>query len=293
MGSPRITFTYTAAPPSDNEPIIALEQEAVPSGKLSPSDLANMLSLVRSGISAVSHIVQNCPASLVNGKVLIPLTVYAWPSVPDLDYALTPALPAWTTMDPPKAIEQARDFDLVLPMVSEIALPCLAADLEITWQTPAITDYGVVIDPPLITGYDPDRELWAPVSAASGVINKIRLAREVFGVLRVQCRAVGFQHDVTMAIPKDGTNKISGVKETLTAAWTLTDGKTLATETINLTLPGCAAALLEICPDDPNRTPGMEVDIGDEEDLIPELRYSTCDGLPIGNVRYIDPGEKK
>lgn len=283
MSSPRITFQYGYFNKTGVNPRLLLEQKPVPSGKLALTDLANMLALVRSGISATTYIVDNCPATVAQGVVIVPLIVYVWPSEPNQSYGLTAALPAWTTIDKGVTIEQPRDFDLVIEETNAVDLPCLAAGLEITWQTPAITPHGVVIDPPEITGYDTALKQWTPISTSSGPINRLRFEREIFGVLRVRCLARGYQHTVTMRIPKTGDQKLTDIEETLTAAWLLIDGDT-ETTTLDLTLPGCVAALLEACEDDPSKTPGLRSEF-DEEELIPELRYSTCDGLPIGVVR--------
>lgn len=288
MSSPRITLSYSGDAASGNEPRILLEQKPVPAGQLSLTDLTNMLALVRSGISARSYIADSCPATIVGGLVLVPLTLFVWPSMPDLDYTLTAALPAWTTIGEAVAFEQERDFDLIVPAASAIDLPCLAASLELTWQTPAITKNGVVIDPPAISGYDTALDQWGPITASNGPINRIRLEREVFGVLRVRCRALGYRHAINLAIPKDGEHKLTDIEESITAAWQLSDGGT-DTVTHDLALPSCVSSLLEACESEPNRTPGNRSEVTDPEELIPELRYSTCDGLPIGIVRMVRP----
>lgn len=288
MSSPRISLQYSGDAASGLEPRLLLEQEPVPTGQLSLTDLANMVALVRSGVPASTYIVQSCPASIIAGKVVVPLTLFVWPSLPGMNYSLTAALPAWTEIGEAMAVEQERDFDLVIPQATLVDLPCLAAGLELTWQTPAITNQGVVIDPPPISGYDTARGQWGPITASSGPINRLRLEREVFGVLRVRCRALGYQHTLTLSIPKATDKKLAEIEETITAAWRLNDGST-ETTICNLALPACVASLLESCPDDPRRTPGNRSEIEDPEELIPELRYSTCDGLPIGIVRLVRP----
>jgi len=285
MSSPRITFQYSGDVGNGNDPRLLLEQAPVSTKDLALDDLANMLALVRSGISAYTYITQSCAATLINGQVVVPLTLYVWPSLPDLEYELSAAIPAWTAIGPAVAVEQERDFDLVIELSDSVDLPCLAAGLEITWQTPAISGRGGVVDPPpLISGYDTALQAVGPIGSASGPINRLRLDRQVFGVLRVRCRALGYRHAITMTIPKTGDLKITNIRETVTAAWPLADG-TIETETLDITLPACVETLLETC--ETGLYPGARSEIIDQEEMVPELHYSTCDGSLIGVVRLV------
>ena len=275
MSSPRITFNISGDTGQANPHRLTLEQEAVASGKLSLTDLEAMVSLARSGISAKSYIASNCPATITEGNVVVSLRLFAWPSHRQA-YTLTAAIPAITTIGEPVAIEQERDFDLIIDGDS-IDLPCLAADARITWQSPAIIANGQVIDAPVISGYDVDQGRMVELSAEHGAINRLRLYRTCFGVLRVRCTAIGYSHSLTLTIPK-GDTAINDLRETITAAWALAEGPTEAT-TLEIELPACVQALLESCEDD--TTIGDHVSVKKDEKTRHLLRYSTCTGAVI------------
>lgn len=287
MSSPRISLQLSGNAGSSNEPRLRLEQAPVSTGDLSLVDLANMLAMVRAGISAKTYIAQSCSASIVGGVVVVPLTLYVWPSLPDQDYTLTAAIPDWTEIGPAVAVEQERDFDLVVEMTETVDLPCLAADFIVSWQSPAITERGLVIDPPSLSGYDVVAGKMLPLAEPHGPINRLRLDREVFGVLRIRCRALGYKHALTMRIPKTTTEKITDIEEVITAAWQLSDATT-ETTTQDITLPACVATLLESCPDG-SRIGDRGSVIDNEDELIPQLRYNTCTGQPLGVVRMVKP----
>jgi hypothetical protein len=287
MISPHITLNLSGSGGSSNPPRLLLEQAPVAAGDLSLVDLANMLAMVRAGISAKTYVADSCAASVVGGLVVAQLTLYVWPSLPDQAYTLTAAIPEWTEIATAVAVEQERDFDLVVEMTDTVDLPCLAADLVAAWQSPAITARGVVVDPPAVSGYDVAAGKMVPLAGPHGPINRLRLDREIFGVLRIRCRALGYKHALTMHIPKTAVVKITDIEEVITAAWTLTDATT-ETATQDITLPACVATLLEACPD--GSTIGDRGSVTDDEDeLIPQLRYNTCTGQPLGIVRMVKP----
>lgn len=275
MSSPRITFNIAGDANRANLHRLTLEQETVASGKLSLTDLEAMVSLARSGISAKSYIASNCPATVTDGNVVVSLRLFAWPSHRQ-DYTLTAAIPAITTIGDAVAVEQERDFDVIVDGDS-IDLPCLAADARITWQSPAILANGQVIDAPVISGYDIDQSRMVDLATEHGAINRLRLARACFGVLRVRCTAIGYSHALTLTIPK-GDTAIIDLRETITAAWLLADGSTEAT-TLEIEIPTCVRTLLESCADD--TTIGDHVGVKRDKKTRKQLRYSTCTGSVI------------
>lgn len=275
MSSPRITFNISGDAGQANPHRLTLEQDSVASGELSLTDLEAMVSLARSGVTAKSYIASNCPATVTEGNVVVNLRLFSWPSHRQA-YDLTAAIPAITTIGEPMAIEQERDFDVIIDGDS-INLPCLAADARITWQSPAILANGQVIDAPSISGYDVDQSRMVDLSTAHGPINRLRLARACFGVLRVRCTAIGYSHSLTLTIAKNDT-AISDLQETITASWQLADGTTDAT-TLDIELPTCVQTLLEACEDD--TSVGDHVGVKKETKIRKQLRYSTCTGAVI------------
>jgi len=277
MSSPRLTLSLSTGASSPNDHRLILEQEPVRTGALPLSELETMLSLARSGISARAYIAGKCPASIDGISVVVPLTLYAWPSHAQ-PYSLSPAISAWTTIAEGVAIEQERDFDLVVENTNTINLPCLAKSCTVSWQSPAILSNGREIEPPDITGYDLNQSALIALDHPHGPINRLVLARACFGVLRVRCTAIGYQHAITLAIPK-GDAKISDVKETVTGSWNLIGGTTDATA-LQLTLPSCVETLLAACYDD--TTVGDHLGTTTETGTRKQLRYSTCTGAVLG-----------
>jgi len=283
MPSARLSIPVSGSDADLNPYRITLEQEPVPQGNLSLTDLTNMLALVRSGISARKYIASSCPATLSGGIVTVPLTLYAWPSHYQ-EYALSAALPEWTTIGEQIEFTQDREFDLVIENTDLVDLPCMAAGLSITWQSPAIRINGEIIDPPEIQGYDVDKGVMVALDTSHGLINRIRLATPCFGVLRVRCMAIGYRHAITMEIPKTDAESITDIEETITAAWMLADGSTeIATQKI--ALPPCVEDLLAACDD--GSTVGDHVGSVDDTKYRTRLRYSTCTGKVL-DVREIE-----
>lgn len=277
MSSPRLTIGLAAGATSPNDHRLVLEQAPVPTGALTLSELETMLSLARSGISARAHIANNCPATIDGINVVVPITLYAWPSHAQ-PYSLNQAISAWTTIADGVAIEQERDFDLVVENTATIDLPCLAKSCTVSWQIPAILANGREIEPPDIAGYDLNQSTLVSLDQPHGPINRLVLARACFGVLRVRCTAVGYQHAITLTIPKADT-KISDIEETVTGSWNLIGGTTDAT-TLRLTLPSCVETLLAACYDD--TTVGDHLGGVKETKTRKQLRYSTCTGAVLG-----------
>lgn len=275
MSSPRITFTINGDAGQANPHRLTLEQEAVASGELTLTDLEAMVSLARSGISAKTYIAQNCPATVADGNVIVALRLFAWPSHRQ-DYTLTAAIPAMTAIGEPVAVEQERDFDVIVDGDS-VDLPCLAADARITWQSPAILANGQIIDTPTISGYDVDQGRMVDLTEKHGLINRLRLARSCFGVLRVRCTAIGYSHSLTITVPKNDT-AITDFQETITGAWQLADGST-ETTIMDVELPACVQTLLESCEDD--TSVGDHIGSKKETKTKKQLRYSTCTGSVI------------
>jgi hypothetical protein len=258
--SPRLTLTYTVnAEAGASEPSLNLEQAAVSKGNVTMADLYAMLALVRSGVSARTYLARDCAARVVGGAVLVDLTAYVWPSALDLAYTLAVSIPAWTVIGPAVEISQWRDFDLVVPMSAAVELPFLAADLSLVWQTPCYNRYGEAVAAPAI-----DQDGLA-----------LRLDSEVFGVIRVRCRAMGFQHTLALTIPK-GTSRVEDIDLTLIATWPISNGTEV--EDLDLQLPGCVEDLLATCEDGT---------------LVAEVGGSVSADDPRQPVVYWNPCEKE
>lgn len=275
MSSPRCSIPLQGGSSNPNPYRLALEQRAVPTGALSLADLEDMVAMARSGISATAYLAKSCPATVVDGNVVVPLTIYVWPSHGQ-EYLLTSALPSITAIGEAVAIEQPRDFDLIIASTDSVDLPCLAKSARVSWQSPAILANGKQIEHPDLFGYDLAHGHLVLLSDEHGPINRLHLARSCFGVLRVRCTAVGYSHALTLTIPKG--DAAVDFSEVITANWTMVDGSIAAT-TLELSLPACVETLLAACEDD--TIIGEHTGKTKDRKTRKQLRYSTCTGAVI------------
>jgi hypothetical protein len=262
---PSLTVTYGGEDQTSARRIW-IEQEPVADGTLTASDLEQMLAMVRAGISAKLYRPADCPASVVNGSVVVPLDVWVWPVPLTLEYSLAASMGA---MGPSMAIRKEREFDVVVQFSSRVELPFVTDGLAWEWSDMGCYDHrsNRVANP----------EVMAEPAA-------LLIGAEVLGVLRVKCAAVGFLHTVLLSIAK-GTNSITDIEVAVTASWK-TETAT-ETETIDLDLPGCADLLLTTCDSD------LLVEhrfgaVRDQEERVTVVYYSDCDGTELA-VRHERP----
>lgn len=233
---------------------LRLAQQPVTSNRLTSEDLAVMLALVQSGTSARAYKPANCEASVLADQVVADLVLKVWPSSLSITYSLTAAL---VTVGGKSALQEWHEFDLIIPMATSVELPYLCENITMTWQTPAYNRQGVEVERPTIdkTG------------------NTLRLSSEVFGVLRVRCLALGWQHDLRFSWSKTDAAAITSLKPAVVASWA--GGE----ERLELELPGCLEALLAFCPDGQSkRSRSMSTVDNDDDETVPVVYYSPCSG---------------
>lgn len=256
-----INYSQDASTTSD---WLRLFQEPVSSNKLTSEDLMAMLAMVQSGTSARAYKPDNCEASVLADQVVAELSVKVWPSRLDLEYSLTGSL---VTVGRTSSLQEWHEFDLIIPLADSVELPYHCDQLTISWQTPAYNRLGQSVEKPVITHAG----------------NTLRLAAEVFGVLRIRCLALGWQHALRFSWAKSDVASITNLKLSVTAAWA--DGE----ETLKLELPGCIEALLAFCPDsNSKRARSLSTVDSEDDELVPVVYWSPCSGRML-TVRMEKP----
>lgn len=256
MSEQSLTLTYTAPQGlTASAAALRLEQQPVDDGSLRLQDLAAMLSLAASGISARTYQSRSCTAWLEDGLLKVSLGLYVWPTDLTLEYELHGDLVEPAAQTP---VELEREFDLVVGMTDRVALPFLSRQAKLSWQTPCYNDLGEVV----------------PQPAMRIEVDQLRLDAPVFGVLRFHGLALGHFHELLFAVPKTTTQKVTDIKPAITARWLV--GEEQQHQRLELELPACAQALLEACADGELINQEPEPIVGDELGYV--VYYNTCTG---------------
>lgn len=252
------------------QPWVHLEQLPVADNSLGLKDLARMLALVRSGVSAHAYRQPNCPCSVYEGTVDVPLEFFAWPSAPVLPYTLQ------TThgeLGAAEAIMMEREFSVVVDFNRRIDLPFfIAADFTCTWaDMPCFDRWGNEVDRPAVT-----------VDAVS-----VQVTAEVLGVLRIRCVAIGFRHALQVVYPKTSTTRVSAKSPQVTATWG--SGDSAGSTTISLDIPGCVSDLLTTCDDGTLLSEASNGgQVSKETGKVPVIYFNKCTGAAYP-VQYQRP----
>jgi len=260
------SITYAGPAASAGSVWVHLEQQPVSSSQLTDSDLQTMLALVMSGTSARTYRPASCEAYLTGSSVVAELGLYVFPSNMDLAYTLESEL---LDIGPKTAISMEREFDMVVGFDTEIDLPFIADNLQLTWQTDCYSKYGVVVDQPEITAQP----------------TRLSFAAEVFGVLRVRCTARVYLHPLTFAMAKDAEQSITDIQAAVEVTWD--DGSGDQSDSIDIELPACLENLLAACIDGTTITESVFGSVTDEDEIVPFIYYSPCSGrmLTVRNER--------
>lgn len=254
MSTATLAIDYATSPVAT--PWVNLEQLPVADNSLGLKDLARMLTLVRSGVSAHAYRQPSCPCSIYEGTVEVPLEFYAWPSAPGLPYELQAPQGDLVLFE---AVFIEREFSVVIAFNKEIDLPFYADALSWAWaDMPCFDRMGNEVARPHVV-----------VTAT-----RVYVAAEVLGAIRIQCVAVGHRHTLLLTYQKTIGAKVSSNTPQVSATW----GKDL-TKTLSLSLPGCVSDLLASCDDGTlvaEAANGGEVQQDSEKVAI--LYYNTCTG---------------
>ncbi len=256
-----------AGPGSDTTPDrwLHLEQKAIPAvvSYANLYDLIQMYNRAASGLSATTWQKQDCPVEITGPNTArVTLDLYVWPSSLDLAYSLSAGM---GTISDPERIDLEREFDLVVPLTDTVDIGFLF-DGSLAWQTEAVNRSGEVVP-------QPDARI------ENG---RLFLSAPVFGVLRLAGIASGYRHSVAMEWTIDEASRITGIRNSVIAAWVDDDGRT-QTETLDLEIPDCVADMLATCPEDD--TWATLASVTTPDDRVPTIYYSTCTGRVLA-LRY-------
>lgn len=271
--SSQLAITFAAPSSSDaaSRLRLTLQQKALPGYRhyANLNLVQSMLNHAMGGGSARKYLDQGCMATIENGKVIVPFTVYAFPSDLGLSYRLTAAA---GVVNQGVYVELAKSFDLVVPMTDRVDLPGLMAGAGFTWQTLCYNEFGEVVGQPEISLHK----------------DSIRLSDSVFGVLRVKGYLLGYEHTIIMEIVKSEADqedegqrvgyRIDNLENTVQAVWM--DEEEQQSASIDLEIPQCVKDMLATCP-------GGDL-LGDvsvthaDEGKVTTVYYNTCTGDPIG-----------
>lgn len=274
MSSQQLGITLHGAGANDGRGSVwvNLEQDiAAMPGRLTFFDLAQMLGMARSGLSAWAYEGNSCPLTVNDdGTVTISLGFYSWPSSLDLPYTVTAnigELREW------EVAEVEREFDLVIPETDLVELPFILSGAVIEWQTPAFDRNWKQIRPPAITLDE----------------GNLRLSESCFGVLRVNGTAIGYRHVVDINIEREKarlndagvveveTYRIENLQCSVTAHWEEDGVSKFAKE--KLEIPDCVAEYLATCANGQPRH--SEVLITPEGKRRTIVYYNDCAGTVI------------
>lgn len=243
---------------------LALEQEPVADNSLTTTDLAAMLALVRSGVSAKTYRATTCPASVVDGQVLCPLDLWVWLVPLSLPYTLSANQGELGERIP---VTLEREFDLVINFERTVQLPFATSALAWEWSAmPCLDGKSQVVAPPKVTA----------------TASSISVDADIVGVLRIRCAAVGWLHTLMLRFAK-GDSKISDIDVAVSAGW-MDAGETVA-KSVDLQLPGCLETLLETCDDGDLKYERGSGKVIKPDETVPVVYYSECDGQKLA-LRY-------
>lgn len=297
--------TYTPAPAAESGlPALrlTLEPERVAGwmNRATVLDIANMVGMARSGVSARHRQTRDCRWAKwdANGDLVVTLALWVWPSDIDLEYALT--LPPGVTSAEPVQVREAKATKIwVGGSTGDLELPWLLEDAAFAWH-------------PRIGVWD---GFGRPASPPEIRQDKARLIlsgeRGVYGILCPSGMAVGWRHDISITYPigdeskrrRGAVNRTDpaaplyiagggggddqtgpGISITnaddidVTATWKDENGETRSEEA-TLQIPDCAKALLEECPEGSTAGGGsIRVKPADDSEGPITVYYNSCNG---------------
>lgn len=223
-----LTIAYQGdAAPSPRTSWLVAEQADMPGdGKVGWALLQQMLRYARMGVSATAALVAGCPVEIEGDTVRIPLKVNVYPSDMDMPYSLSPAYGEVVGL--PTLVKVWREVDLVFDMQAARDVAELLIDPETMvygWESPCFNERYQQIDE-------------QPMTWSGGVFS---VPQTLFGVARVKCQAIGWQHSIVMEFTRVADQKISGIENSVTITWA---GEPLV---VALKCPPCVEQLLNYC----------------------------------------------
>jgi hypothetical protein len=221
-------------------------------------DVEKLWRIAATGGSAQRQRATDCPVEFDGENVIVYLGFYAWPSRPDLAFTLAAAI---GEISGDQIINMPREISVFVDNRSTVDLDYWLENAVIEWETPAFDRYGAEIPRPTWTNHH----------------THIEFASEFFGCVRIKGTATGHHYTSTMTLAKPIVEepitpnkpdpnhpenviiiggetpttqlngyKIENLQNTITATW-LDNGET-KTDQMQLVIPSCVKAILEMCP---------------------------------------------
>lgn len=257
---------------------VTVEGESGPEHAYSPTlaDIDAMLALAKSGLSARTYQMDQCPCASIaaDGTLTVNLAALVWPSRPGLAYRLDlpeDARPGAVT------VYRAQRRRRIWTNGRQIH--------ELPWR---MEQAAYVWHPRLL----PRDGHGTPVTAPAVVLDHARVivAAPVYGLLTVSGTAVGYRHEFALDVAKfdqaGAAQQIDLDAVPVSATWVGADGEEESVEA-DIALPACVSGLLETCED------GMAVFqflTKRPAARIVEVAYSSCDGSVLG-TRVVREGQ--
>lgn len=215
-----------------------LEQEELEDNdnKVSPEDLIAMYNIVLRGESAFTYNSGTCPVSITPNEVILHLTFYVWPSSLDLDYQVRASKGDITSKT---QIKLLRSFNQVIPFSKNVNFDYLIDEsLALRWLTSSYSPKGKLMSHPQYEVYK----------------NKILFEEESFGVMRFTGKAVGYAHNIDIALeyetPENQGFQVGSLRgdfsSTIQATYINEKGKTVS-KSLKLEVPDCLEAMMNTC----------------------------------------------
>lgn len=149
-------------------------------------DIQQMVSRARNGMSARTYKSPGCPAYIDGDSIVMNFDFYAWPSDPDLVYALTSGLGNITD---PQITHKQVQFSVTFEMsdVVEFDFILESIDGEPEWETECIDSKGQVVN---------------DVTVEMDGYTTLRASAVMFGVVRITGTKRGARHTLTSRLVK-------------------------------------------------------------------------------------------
>lgn len=151
-------------------------------------DIQQMVARARMGISARTFKPHNCPAYINNQSIISQFDFYSWPSAVDLPHTIISSLGEVTV---PQIVEKEVHFSQTFELSDVVELDfILTRIVSATWETDCHDADGKVVDAV---------DVGTPYMDG---LSTIRIAKPVFGVVRIVGIKKGAQHSLNVRLVK-------------------------------------------------------------------------------------------
>jgi len=256
---------------------VNIEQEEAEESSTSFSDIITMGSYAQSGVTATLHNT-SCGIDISEDSIAIPLTVFVWPSLLDLNYNIK-GVESGIVVSNKTRVDIVKEHSITVTSSAIFAFDYLIENLEFEWETPCYNSYGEEVEEPTYTVVD----------------NKIVFDASIFGVARVKYTAVGYSHTVTLIYEntpesinnlKDqmigesiGASVESGVSMTISSVTVIVsyvENGILQEIPFGLEIPESIEKCLPQCRD--GSLVGSSILISPDTEYWTDVYYNDCDG---------------